>query len=211
MSSRPTRILIADDHAIVRQGLDALFRDDPDYQVCRLCTDGDEAALAILGLCPEVALLDHSMPKQSGLEVLERLANAGVATRVIMLSSFGSGILIAEGLRRGAHAWLLKEDAFDEVRLAIAAVIRGEPYFSSGIDLVELREAQQSTPITAREMEVLRALSNGLSAKEVAAAMELSPRTVETYRARLMAKLSARNSVDLFQKARLSGLLESRP
>lgn len=205
------RILIADDHAILRQSLASMLRMQPGWDVCQECADG-EAALEGIRVCePDVVILDHSMPKLTGVEVLRGLEKDGSGARVIILSSFGSGLLVSEGIRAGAAGWVVKEDAFEELVRAVAVVLQGELFLSPAVDREELREAEQSTPVSPREMDVLRGLASGLSAKEVAAAHGLSPRPVETHRTRLMVKLSARNSMDLLQKAMQAGLLESHP
>ncbi len=203
------RILIADDHAIFRQGLAAMLAREAHWLVCLECGDGQSALDGIRNLSPDVAILDHSMPKLTGLEVLHALADDVTETRVIVLSSFGSGVLVSEGLNAGAAGWVVKEDAFDDLVGAIKLVIDGGLFVSPSVDQHELSEAQCSTPVSVRELEVLRGLAAGMSSKEVAARHGLSPRTVETYRMRLMAKFSARNSMELLQKAMQAGLLES--
>ncbi|MCB1092265.1 MAG: response regulator transcription factor, partial [Verrucomicrobiae bacterium] len=149
------RIVLADDHRLLREGLLSLLGKASDCEVVADVGDGVAALDAIREQRPDIAVLDHSMPGLSGLEVA-RTVNAGrLPTRCVMLSSFSDPMLVAEMIRAGARGYLVKEDAFDEVLAAIRAVAAGEIYFSVGIDVPKLKEALQVLSITGREAEVL--------------------------------------------------------
>ncbi|MCB1078931.1 MAG: response regulator transcription factor, partial [Verrucomicrobiae bacterium] len=195
------RIVLADDHRLLREGLLSLLGKASDCEVVADVGDGVAALDAIREQRPDIAVLDHSMPGLTGLEVA-RTVNAGhLPTRCVMLSSFSDPMLVAEMIRAGARGYLVKEDAFDEVLAAIRAVAAGEIYFSVGIDVPKLKEALQVLSITVREAEVLAGLIKGRSAREIADALGIGTRTVETYRNQLVAKFGARNATDLVAKA----------
>lgn len=202
---KPIRIFLADDHALLREGLAALLSVREGMDLCGQAGHGAEALEKIETLLPDVAILDHSMPKFKGVEVIAALRNRDLPVRCVMLSSYSQPLLVAEALRVGALGFLVKESAFSELAEAIETVHRGELYLSGLVDRAQLREAQATLPVTPREVEVLNALISGGSATSIGAELGISPRTVETYRAQLMAKFGARNVVDLVRLAMDAG------
>lgn len=199
------RVLLADDHRLLREGLRSLLAGQNEFEVCAEAADGESAWQAIQRESPEVAVLDHSMPVCSGIDVLLRLQQAGSRTRGIILSSFNAPMLVAEALRAGAGGYLIKDSASEEVAAAIRAVAAGGTYISRGIDPAALREATHILPVSDRQSEVLDSLLDGRSAAETAAQLGISPRTVETYRNQLIGKFSARNALHLIRRALESG------
>ena len=199
------RILLADDHRLLREGLRSILAAQNGLEVCAEAADGDSAWRAIEREKPDVAVLDHSMPVCSGIAVLRKIKEAGLSTRGIILSSFNAPMLVAEALRAGACGYLIKDSAAEEVVVAIRAVASGETYLSRGLDAAELREAMHILPVSDRQTEVLDSLLEGRSATETAAQLGISPRTVETYRNQLLGKFSARNALHLIRRALESG------
>lgn len=202
------RLVLADDHRLLREGLASLLREASDCVVVADCGDGSAALEAIREHRPEVAVLDHSMPMMTGLEVAKAVSEEKLPTRCILLSSFSEPMLVAEMIRAGARGYLVKEDAFDEVLAAIRAVAAGEIFFSASLDEVGLRDALQVLSITEREAEVLAGLIEGKSARVIGEDLGIGARTVETYRNQLVAKFGARNATDLVARAIRSGFCE---
>lgn len=201
----PIRILLADDHALLREGLAALLANRKGVEVCGQAANGAQALEKMQALLPDVALLDQSMPKLNGVEVIAKARKREWPVRCVMLSSYSQPLLVAEALRVGALGFLVKESAFSELVNAIETVHRGELFLSELVDRGQLREAQATLPVTPREAEVLHALIAGGSAVSIGRELQISPRTVETYRAQLVAKFGARNVVDLVRRALASG------
>jgi DNA-binding NarL/FixJ family response regulator len=202
LSSKATiRILLADDHRLLREGLRGILAAQNGLLVCAEAADGEAAWHAIEREKPDVAVLDHSMPVCSGIDVLKKMQQAGLGTRGIILSSFAAPMLVAEALRAGAGGYLIKDSAAEEVVAAIRAVAAGKTYLSRGIDTAALNEAMHILPVSDRQGEVLDALLEGRSAAETATQLGISPRTVETYRNQLIGKFSARNALHLIRRA----------
>ncbi|MEZ5384187.1 MAG: response regulator transcription factor [Prosthecobacter sp.] len=202
---KPIRIFLADDHALLREGLAALLAGREGMEVCGQAGNGAEALEKMGTLLPDVALLDQSMPKLKGVDVIATARERDWPVRCVMLSSYSQPLLVAEALRVGALGFLVKESAFDELAEAIETVHRGELFLSGLVDRAQLREAQATLPVTPREAEVLDALIAGGSAASIGKDLGISPRTVETYRAQLVAKFGAKNVVDLVRLAMDAG------
>ncbi len=205
------RLILADDHRLLREGLLSLLREAPDCEVVADVGHGEAALEAILEHRPDVAVLDHSMPGMTGLETARAVVAAGLETRCILLSSFGEPMLVAEAIRAGASGYLVKEDAFEEVLHTIRAVAAGELYFSTSLDESAVRESLHVLSVTGREAEVLACLIKGLSARETGEKLGIGSRTVETYRNQLIAKFGARNTTELVARAIRSGFCEGGP
>ncbi|MEM7009944.1 MAG: response regulator transcription factor [Verrucomicrobiota bacterium] len=208
---KPTRILLADDHQLLRQGLKRLLLDYSDLDVCASVDSGTEALAAIREHEPDVSVLDHSMTGLTGVEVLQQLRADKRRDRVIILSSFGKPILVAEALRHGASGFVIKEDAFDDLAAAIRSVAGGTPYVSKSIDETAVIEAFHSLAFTPRELQVLGEMLEGKSSREIGEDFEISARTVETYRNQLIAKFGAKNSLDLIRRALDAGFVPAAP
>ena len=201
------RVLLADDHAIVRRGLRSLIETQPDIEVVGEAADGLEA----LRLCeeqhPDAIILDVGMPKLNGIEVAERVQKLPRAPSVIVLSMHADESYIIRALAAGARAYLLKDATDEDLIPALRAVAAGKPFFSPTVtgvlieDYVRQLQARGLTDsyhlLTEREREVLQLLAEGRSNKEVAALLDVGLSTVETHRANLMQKLNLHNTAEI--------------
>jgi len=199
----PIRVFLADDHAIVRDGLRAVLASEADLEVVGEEPDGARALAAIERLLPDVAVLDLQMPTLSGIEVAQRLSGQA-RTLVIVLSMHKAASFVQAALRAGAAGYLVKEDAARELTAAIRAVVRGDTYLSprvAGGAVSGLRRGGKEPRLTPRETEVLRLLSEGLTSKEIAARLGMAPKTVEGHRAAIMEKLDIHSVAGLVKYA----------
>jgi len=206
------KVLLADDHRLVRAGLRALLDATPSLEVVGEATDGEEAWQMILELQPDAALLDIAMPKLSGLAVLQQVRAKGLATRVLLLSMYDNDEYVAEAVRAGASGYLIKDAAVEELGLALDAVRRGDVYLSPAISR-KLAQAfsggARPTPgLTARQTQVLRLMALGRSSKEIARELDLSIKTVETHRTQIMDRLEIRDLAGLVRYAVRTGLVD---
>ena len=202
-----TTVLIAVDHAIVREGLVAICQ-SRDLQVVGQCSDGLAAAEMIRSLKPDFAILDLNMPKLSGLQVVRKVRETGSPTRCIILTISREESIIREALQAGADGYLLKDGPFRHLVDAINYIRDGGVYVSPLVRMAGLlpnsRESQRDDPLAVlsrREHDVFFHLVNGLRAKEIASLLDISPKTVDTYRASLMRKLNIHDLVGLVKFA----------
>ena len=212
------RILIVDDHAVLRAGLRMLLDAEPDMEVVGEAGDGAEALDRISELVPDVVLLDLTMPDMDGLEVLRRIRDGSPQTRVLILTMHDDEGYLREALTAGSSGYVLKRAADVELLSAIRAVYRGGTYLHAAHTKVlfeDRTEQQGSQPaegpvprLSPREQEVFRLIVLGYTNQQAADRLYLSVKTVETYRARLMAKLGLRNRAELVRYALQRGLLE---
>lgn len=210
-----TRIVLADDHEMVRAGLRTLLEKHPGIQVVGEAADGRELLELVRNLAPEIVITDITMPAMNGVEATRRLLETAPHAKVIALSMHSERPFVTAMLRAGASAYLLKNSAASELLLAIAAVQRGETYLSPKIagTVVEghVRKpvganASVFAALTPREREVLQLLSEGQTSKEIAAALHISVKTVETHRSQIMGKLGIRTVAELTKYAIREGL-----
>jgi len=212
-----TRILLADDHAVLRAGLRLLLEAQPDLKVVGEASDGREAMRLAEALKPELILLDLTMPGLSGMETLPTLKKMLPATRILILTMHDDVSYLRQALSRGASGYVLKKAADSELISAVHAVLRGEVYVPPSMNkelLTDLlpREsaATPSDPwesLSEREQEVITLVALGHTSAEIAERLSLSAKTVETYRARGMEKLNLRSRAALVQFAIAHGLL----
>lgn len=212
-------VFLADDHAVVRDGLKLLLETQADLQVVGEATDGRQAVRRVAQLRPRVAILDIAMPELNGLEAARQIKDACPETQVVILSMHSSREHIFQALRAGARGYLLKEAAGIEVIQAVRAVNAGRRYLSQKIaDLVVdeyLRQGEAAagdsplTRLSPREREVLQLVAEGKSTAEIAQILPLSPKTVDTYRSRLMTKLGLRDLSALIKFALQHGLIST--
>ena len=196
-TTAPIRVLIADDHALVREGLRYVLDADPEIEVVGEAATGRSAVEAALRQAPDVVVLDISMPEESGLQAAVRLRAALPDTRVLLLSMHDEGEYVRAGMRIGTHGYLLKDSAGEELRAAIRAVHAGGTFFSPAVVRrlstapVESEDsaASQLELLTPRERDVLEGVARGLTNKAIAAELGISRRTVEAHRESLMRKL----------------------
>lgn len=205
--TQETTVILADDHNIVREGIAALCSKEG-LRVLGQCSDGGSAVDMILSLKPDFALLDMNMPVLTGVEVVRRLRAAGCNTKLMILSISRQEATVSEAIRAGADAYLLKDgpsrhllDAINFVRdggVYVSPLLRGAGFFAQG---EARREADPLATLSPREMEVFSLLVNGRRAKDIADLLEISPKTVDTYRASLMRKLNVHDLVGLVKFA----------
>jgi DNA-binding NarL/FixJ family response regulator len=211
------RVLIADDHTIVRQGLRALLEAADDIDVIGEASDG-RAAVELAGkVLPDVLILDIAMPGLNGIEATRQMTKRYPQVRVIVLTVHSAEEYILQALRAGAVGYVVKQAAVEELILGVRAVFRGESFLSPSISKKVVDEyirraegAVEPTPVdrlTDREREVLQLLAEGQSVREIAVALQISPKTVETHRAHILEKLEARNTAELVQIALRAGLI----
>lgn len=209
-------IVLADDHPVVRQGLRAVFESQDDLTVIGETSDGLETVQTVERLMPDVLVLDLMMPHLNGLEVVQNISKRASSTRVVILSMHRDESYVVKALQHGAMAYVLKDACAGELLRAVRAVAAGHLYFSEpfsegGIQAYrdKAREAEIDSydTLTEREREVLQLAAEGNSNPEIASRLFISPRTVETHRARLMQKLELHNHTDLIRYALKRGII----
>jgi len=206
------RVLLADDHAVVRDGLKVLLQQTADISVVGEAADGREAVRRAQELKPDVVIMDIAMRELNGIEAARLLRDQCPATRVVMLSMHSSSEHVFRALEAGAAGFVLKESAGEEVAAAVRAAHAGQRYFSRAIDTRKLSarsRAGRVSPLdslSARERQTLQLVVEGRSSAEIAATCHLSPKTVETYRGRLMKKLGVSDVPGLVRFAIEHGL-----
>lgn len=212
-SPSPIRVVLADDHTLVRAGIRALLERIQGVEVLAEAGDGHEALELIASLKPDVVLLDIAMPVLSGLEVLREVVSRFPEVRVIVLTVHETEEYAGHALRSGAAGFLPKSAASTELELALASVKRGEQYVSPGISKqvgadFYLQSVQPATAeLTPRQLEVLKMIAKGRSTKDIANALEISAKTVETHRAQLMERLQIYDVASLVRYALRTGLV----
>ncbi|MBS2020926.1 MAG: response regulator transcription factor [Deltaproteobacteria bacterium] len=199
------RVLLADDHPVVRAGIKAVLAAQNDIEVVAVEADGESALQRIRQLKPEVAVLDISMPGLSGIEVARQLNEDESQTALVMLSLHKTEMDVQAAIEAGVSGYVVKDAAAEELVEAIRSAARGTVWISpsvSGAMVNALRRGPQHTAqITSREREVLRLLADGLRSKEIAAKLDVSPKTIEGHRAALMSKLQIRSVAGLVKYA----------
>jgi DNA-binding NarL/FixJ family response regulator len=215
------RILLADDHNLVRAGLRALIAQIPGTEIVAEASDGQQALALIRETRPDLALVDVSMPGLNGLELAARVAREVPQTRVAIVSMHGTAGHVAQALRAGVKAYLLKDAAAEELPLLIAAVARGETYLSPAIskqvvgallgDGGKLRSSNTERAsldgLTPRQREILQLVAEGNSTKDVARILDLSVKTVEAHRGQIMSRLEIHDLAGLVRYAIRTGLV----
>jgi DNA-binding NarL/FixJ family response regulator len=212
---KPIRVLLADDHTLVRAGIRGLLAGLQDIDVVGEAGDGQEALRLSDELRPDVVLLDVGLPGLNGLEVAGRLATLDSSIRVVILSMHVSEEYVLRALRAGCAGYLLKASAVSELELAIRAVTGGETYLSPAVSRPVVDDYVRRTggatdpleALTPRQREVLQLVAEGNSTKEVAQRLGLSPKTVETHRAQLMERLGLHEVSGLVRFAMRVGLI----
>jgi DNA-binding NarL/FixJ family response regulator len=216
----PIRILLADDHVLMRAGITALLQRIPDLTVVAEADDGREALQLIATHLPDIAMLDISMPELNGLEVAERVAREFPAVRVIILSMHATSDYVLRAMRVGASGYLLKGARLAELELAIISVARGETYLSPAAakhviggyrdqasGAAPAADAQSQERLTTRQREILQLIAEGKTTKEIAQVLTLSAKTVEMHRAQLMERLDIHDVAGLVRYALRAGII----
>ncbi len=215
----PVRILIADDHKIVRDGLRALLEREPDFRVVGEASNGREAVEVTRELVPDVVITDLVMPVLNGIDATRQIVAEQPQVRVMTLSMHSDRRFVTDMLQAGAVAYLRKESAFEELAEAIRAVMSGEVFLGRGITGVVVEgyksligeEAEGSGVLSAREREVLQLLAEGNRTNEIATLLHLSAKTVESHRTNIMKKLDLHSIAELTKFAVREGLTSLDP
>ncbi len=216
-ASRPYRVLIADDHVVVRCGLRALLSGQPGIEVCGEASDGAEAVAVAKSEKPDLLVLDLTMPEKNGLDVLQEVRATSEQTAVLVLSMHFSDELARQVLRLGALGYMLKSDADVELLAAVDHMRHGQPFFTSRLAISMAQNfvdgstavAPGQPQLTEREVQVIQLLCTGRSNKEVAAELGVSTRTIESHRNHIMRKMEFESFSDLVRYAIRSNLIEA--
>lgn len=211
--TKPIRILIADDHAVVRAGLRALLRTEPDLEVVGEARDGIEVVLKGRSLQPDVILLDLVMPRQDGIEAIQQMMQEDLGAQILVLTSFAEDEKVFPAIKAGAQGYLLKDSSPQELIQAIRDVSRGESPLDPVVARKVLRELNQPSdlppagrPLTEREVEVLRLVARGLSNQSIADELLISEKTVRGHISSILGKLHLANRTQAALHALREGL-----
>jgi len=213
----PYKIVIAEDHTILRQGLRALLSFDPDFEVVGEAEDGRAAVRSVETLSPDLVLMDLSMPRMTGMEAITEIKKRSPATKIVVLTIHKDEEYILSALKAGADGYVLKDAGQDELRTAVKNVLAGKRYLSPDISekviggYLEGKRALEATPwdtLTQREREVLKLIAEGYTNKKVAEYLFISLKTVEKHRSNLMRKLDLHNTAALTAFAMEKGIID---
>ena len=212
-----TRILLADDHAMVRRGLRMVLDAEPDLEVVDEASDGAEALERVLQGDVDLAILDVTMPRMTGLQAARELRRRGADLKVLVLSMHDNEQYLYEALKAGASGYVLKSAAHKDLVEACRAAMRGEPFLYPGAVTALIKDflthaheggPDRENPLTPREEEITKLIAEGNTSKEIAALLVLSEKTVERHRANILEKLGLRDRVDLTRYAIRRGLID---
>ena len=211
-----TRILVADDHALVRQGVKRVLDREPDLAVVAEAADGDEAVVQALDDSVDLAILDISMPRKTGLQAARELSRRRPELRTLILSMYDNEQFLFEALKAGASGYVLKSGADDDIVGACRAAMRGQSFlYPSAVDTLirdfierAYERGEDFELLTPRELEVLKLIAEGHTSKEIAAMLVISIKTVDRHRTNMLEKLGMRDRVGLTRYAIRRGLIE---
>jgi two-component system, NarL family, response regulator NreC len=211
------RILIADDHTIVRQGIRKILEDQPDWQVVAEAGNGREAVKQALALRPDIALLDIGMPLMNGIEATSQITSAAPEVKVVILSMHPNEAYITRVLQAGAKGYLLKDSADDDLIHALTAVSEGKSFFSPAVASIMLNDylrrlaekgiVDRYDALSKREREIFQLIAEGRTNKEIADLLCVSANTIETHRSHIMEKLDVHSAVEVVLYAVRRGLI----
>lgn len=214
---RPLRILLADDHTVVRQGLRKVLEARPEWQVVAEAGDGREAVRLAEETAPDVAILDVAMPLLNGIEAVRQIARKVPSTRMLVLSMHADEAYVTQMLRAGAAGYLLKDSADVDLLQAVDAVSAGKSFFSPAIarviaddyvrQLADRGVTDRFELLSQREREIFQLIAEGRTNKEIAALLFLSPSTVDTHRSRIMEKLDVHSAAEIVLYAVRKGVI----
>ena len=211
------KILLADDHTVMRTGLRALLERQPNLEVVGECENGRHSVEASASLTPDVVVMDIGMPVLNGIEATKQIVTQRSATAVVILSMYSDETYVMRALKAGARAYLLKDSAAGDLISAIEAVSQGKSFFSPKVSRIlaedYIRVLKQKGAVdtydllTSREREILQLLAEGKTNKEVSTTLNISPYTVETHRGHILQKLNLHNSAELVLYAVRKGII----
>ncbi len=210
-----TKIIIADDHKIIREGLKALLEKEEKFEVVAEAQNGLATVRLAQKLKPDIVIMDIGMPDMNGIEATREIVSANKNIKVVALSMHSDRRFVLQMLQAGASGYLLKESAFEELVMSLEAVASGQQYLSPKVTDVVIKEYLHSTGknegtvfkmLSAREREVLQLLAEGKSTKQIAAALNVSVKTVETHRQQVMEKLDIHSIAELTKYAIREGI-----
>ncbi|ATG36047.1 MULTISPECIES: response regulator transcription factor [Phaeobacter] len=203
------RVLIVDDHPMVAEGIQSILESYDDIEVVGIPSNGEEAVTEARALTPDVILMDLNMPKLGGLSATEIILEQNPATRILILSMHDSPEYISSALAHGAMGYVLKDVPTEEIRQAIDTVMRGETYLCTGAEgSLKPKDDPNREALTGREQTILLELAQGKSNKDVALALDISVRTVETHRKNIKRKLGISSTAGLTRYALEHGVLQ---
>ncbi len=213
------RILVVDDHDLIRRGIRSLVESHPAWKVCGEASTGDEAVVKAKSLNPDIVILDISMPGLNGLEAAGQIRNSSSKTEILILSVHHSEQLIQEVVKVGIRAYVLKSDAEHDLELAVTALAKHKPFFTARATNVIFKyirrpkdwhsTAAQENLLSAREREILVLVAEGKISEKIAAELGIVRKTVEAHRANLMRKLGLNGLTDLVRYALRNGIIEA--
>ena len=213
MQNKRIRILLADDHAVVRKGFQFILGAQPDFEVVGEAANGREAVDLSKTLQPDVVVMDVSMPELNGIEATRRIGEVSPKARVLALSMHRDSVYVREILRAGARGYILKDAQEEELLGAVRAVSKGDGYLSPAVSDAVLNDYRKHVTdpvdlLTSREREVLQLIAEGRTNKEIATQLQLSVYTVEAHRGRVMEKLNLHSTGELVRFALRNGLID---
>jgi two-component system response regulator NreC len=208
----PIRIVLADDHVLVRQGLKSLLEREG-FQVVAEASDGQEAVRHVESLEPDIAVMDISMPTLNGLNAAREISRSSPKTKTILLTQHDEGQYIREALEAGVKGYVLKNQVASDLLLAIREVSRGQVYLSPGVSSAVMeayrsKSDKPNNPLTLRERQVLQLIAEGKSTKDIASLLGISVKTAESHRTRLMQKLDIHETASLVLYAVRHGIVQ---
>ena len=216
-NGQPTRILLADDHALVRRGVRLILDREPDFRVVAEAADGAEAVARAREVDIDLAVLDVAMPRSTGLQAAREMSRRSPGLRILMLSMYDNDQYFFEALKAGASGYVLKSVADRDLVAACRAAVRDEPFIYADAFTSLMREYVQragrgerlpDSVLTGREAEVVKLIAEGCSSREIAALLVISVKTVERHRANILQKLGMRDRTQLTRYAIRTGLIE---
>ena len=213
------KVLLAEDHLLVRAGIRLVIEEMPDFEVIAEADDGHEAIELAIKSQPDIVVMDIAMPRLNGLEATERILRDCPNIKIVILSMYANEQYVRKAFQVGASAYLLKKSAVAELQLAFKAIIHGERYLSPPIasllvnEFLNYKTSDENTStadvLTSREREIMQLIAEGYSNQEIAEQLNLSVHTVRTHRGNLMQKLDLHNQTDVVRYAIQSGIIES--